>query len=102
MSIPGILSKIVETKKLEVAELKKREAEILASAAAVTRKPIAFKDALANFEGLAVISEVKKASPSKGVIRKSFNPIEIAHNYEIAGATCISCLTVKGNSGSCN
>src|SRR5205085_8153195 len=44
-------------------------------------------------EKLAIIAEVKKASPSAGVIAKSFEPVEIAKNYERAGANAISVLT---------
>ena len=52
----------------------------------------AFYDALAK-DGLSFICEVKRASPSKGLIAKNFPYVEIAKDYETAGAECISCLT---------
>jgi len=55
--------------------------------------PRGFSDALLAFSGVAVIAEIKKASPSKGVISHNFKPVEIARNYTKNGAQAISVLT---------
>lgn len=66
--------------------------EMKEMALASSRKSLGFKEALKR-DGLSVIAEVKKASPSKGVIAEDFYPVETAMAYEAAGAAAISCLT---------
>lgn len=67
--------------------------EVKAAAEKCSRNPISFKDALKGGGHLSVISEVKKASPSKGLIQPDFDPVKIAVTYEKSGADAISCLT---------
>ena len=59
------------------------------------RKPRNFKKIDTNYESenLSIIAEIKRASPSKGIISKDFNPAEIAKAYTTGNATCISVLT---------
>jgi indole-3-glycerol phosphate synthase len=91
-----ILDEIVAHKKEELAETKRRiplaELKSRVSDADPTR---GFGNILASGEGIRLIAEVKKASPSKGVIREDFDPVRIAGTYEESGASCLSVLTEK-------
>ncbi|MGN7440412.1 indole-3-glycerol phosphate synthase TrpC [Pseudomonas lactis] len=97
MSVPTVLEKILARKAEEVAERRARVS--LAELEAQTKSadaPRGFANTLiaqAKLKQPAVIAEVKKASPSKGVIREHFVPAEIAASYEKGGATCLSVLT---------
>src|SRR3546814_19221207 len=92
-----ILAKILETKKAEVATARQMRSEADMLREAKSRKDLrAFARALEEkiAQGKpAVIAEIKKASPSKGVIRENFNPVEIASSYAAHGAACLSVLT---------
>lgn len=98
----NILDKIVEQKKREVASLPARiiAAGDLRDALLEHGERRDFHDALLagasraqNGPGIALIAEVKKASPSAGIICKDFDPVRIAKEYEAAGASCLSVLT---------
>src|SRR3990172_5920629 len=91
-----ILDEIVAYKQEELAETKRHLplAEIKARAADAGPSR-GFGRALAGGEGIRLIAEVKRASPSKGIIREDFDPVKIAGTYEESGASCISVLTEK-------
>ncbi len=88
-----ILDEIVSAKREEIAEHKRlRPLESLRARPAYAEARRGFAAAL-RAPGRAVIAEVKKASPSRGVIRANFDPVEIAGAYERGGARAISVLT---------
>ncbi len=90
----NILDKIVNTKLQEIASAKAKLPEQELRAMAGDAPPVRnFFAALAAPGPIRLIAEVKKASPSKGVIRADFDPVAIARTYEQNGATCISVLT---------
>ncbi|MCH9056751.1 indole-3-glycerol phosphate synthase TrpC [Synechococcus sp. PCC 6716] len=90
-----ILEKIVWHKEQEVEQLRDSLPLAELQRQVLNAPPVrSFIDALRSpVTRPALIAEVKKASPSKGVIRANFNPVAIAHAYAAAGATCISVLT---------
>lgn len=98
-NIADILKKIIKRKKEEIAKCKDNiSVKHMLEAAYKNRSTKDFYQALKNQTDLgksAVIAEIKKASPSKGVLRENFNPVEIAKSYEKYGATCLSVLTDK-------
>jgi indole-3-glycerol phosphate synthase len=93
----NILDKIVEQKKVEVAKLPARiiAAGDLRDAMLEHGERRDFVAALKHPRsgGIGLIAEVKKASPSAGLICKDFDPVRIAKEYEAAGASCLSVLT---------
>jgi indole-3-glycerol phosphate synthase len=90
----SILDEIVAAKRKEVEASRKRlpldELEVQAESAPPVRD---FRAALAGPGPIALIAEVKKASPSAQVIRADFDPIAIARTYQAHGAACLSVLT---------
>jgi indole-3-glycerol phosphate synthase len=88
-----ILDDIVQAKRDEIAEHKRQRPLAALADAELYREPRrGFAAALAR-PGRAIVAEVKKASPSRGIIRTDFDPIAIARSYERAGARAISVLT---------
>ena len=94
MDAPDVLKKIAAYKKNEVLLLKSTTTiDLLRDSAKNISAPKGFLRAIKKSKHRAVIAEIKKASPSKGVICNNFNPIKIAKEFESAGATCMSVLT---------
>src|SRR5210317_1340188 len=97
LNAPTVLKKIIDRKVEEVADRTSKTPLTEVRAAAEVADPVrGFSDALRARVAAgdpAVIAEVKKASPSKGVIREHFAPADIARSYEQGGAACLSVLT---------
>lgn len=92
--MPSILNTIADYTKERYKTIieNKPLSEVKAQALAMPKGSFEFEKALKK-DKLSFICEVKKASPSKGVIAEDFPYLQIAHEYEAAGADCISCLT---------
>lgn len=90
----SILEKIVHHKRDELVTAKaKSSIESVRRACSEAAPPRDFLAALQLPDAIGLIAEVKKASPSKGIIREDFDPVSIAIDYETAGASCVSVLT---------
>ncbi|MFT5118697.1 MAG: indole-3-glycerol phosphate synthase [Kiritimatiellia bacterium] len=97
MSTPTVLKKIIARKYEEIAQRSQLISIDTLKARAAEQPPCrGFVQAMENklaANQSAVIAEIKKASPSQGVIREPFDPVDIAKRYESAGAACLSILT---------
>jgi indole-3-glycerol phosphate synthase len=92
--VKNILQDIIAQKQIEVARSKQRvDIEEWRCRAREVQPPRDFCAAIRGARGIALIAEVKKASPSQGVIRADFEPVSIARTYAEAGAHCLSVLT---------
>ena len=93
----NILEKILWEKDKEIAQARNKiPLERLKKQISELPKPKSFSEALKrSFLSPAIIAEVKKASPSKGLIREDFDPTAISKTYEKGGAACLSVLTEK-------
>jgi len=92
--MPTILDKIVATKRTEIEQAKAAVPEAALRGRLTDAPPVRnFFAALADAPPIRLVAEVKKASPSAGVIREGFDPVEIARTYQEHGAACLSVLT---------
>jgi indole-3-glycerol phosphate synthase len=92
--VTTILDRIIAAKRKEIEQTRARTSTAdLERRAAAAPSPRDFRGALERGPGVQVIAEVKKASPSAGVMTADFDPAAVARNYEKHGAACVSVLT---------
>ena len=92
-----VLSRIIEARRAEVSHRQKIVPETVLRIAAAKAEPVRdFPGALSR-STINVIAELKKASPSAGLLRESFDPVSLARGFEAAGAAALSVLTEEGH-----
>ncbi|MDC1130534.1 hypothetical protein OAS59_01390 [Pelagibacteraceae bacterium] len=94
----NILEKIIQEKRDTLKEVKKNNSlESLEDKIKTINTFLDFKNAISNNKKISLISEIKKASPSAGILVKDFNHLNIAKLYVDNGTTCLSVLTEEKN-----
>ena len=94
----NVLEKIIQEKKEALVEIKKNNSlSFLENKIKNTDTFLDFKNTISNNKKISLISEIKKASPSAGILVKDFNHLNIAKLYVDNGATCLSVLTEEKN-----
>ena len=91
----NILDKIIQHKKEELKKLKKISLKELLKSLRIQGKTRGFKKAISKHNKLCIIAEIKKKSPSVGVLRRDFNPVKLAQEFEKVGIQALSVLTDK-------
>ncbi len=91
-AVPDVLARIIEQKRTEIPAKLKRRAELEAKASGSVQARRDFRQAIERARP-AVIAEIKKASPSKGLLRADFEPRDLARAYQSGGAAALSVLT---------
>ena len=89
----NILEKILKDKKQSLELIKKTKSLDILEKNIKNQSFLNFKDAIIKNKGVSLISEIKKASPSAGILKDKFNHLQIAKMYIENGATCLSVLT---------